>query len=221
MNNYIIFRLEWNYSKQESAEQIHIKLNHLNKYVLPNLMKQTNGDYRCFIEYPKQLSSEILHSKMIAQGQPIIFVPKLGTKDGINTWIKRYLSSRIEAYIKTLKLTVNDRLIFINLPMESIYSFNTVDFFKSYNGKEKMIRFKKGYYVKENKVYPLRAYDRFEGFAFVCGLKEYTNYFSVYESIKGFNYSELKDFPTIYTDKIEFLILPASENSIPVNNFIN
>nr|WP_302596889.1 hypothetical protein [uncultured Cellulosilyticum sp.] len=221
MKNYIIFRLEWNYSKQESAEKVRIKLNHLNKYILPNLMNQTNGDYRCFIEYPKPLSSEIQQSKMIVQGHPIVFVPKLGTKDGINTWVKRYLLSRIEAYIKTLKLTANDRLIFISLPMESIYSFNTVDFFKSYNGKEKMIRFKKGYYVKGNKAYPLKSYDEFEGFAFVCTLKEYMNYFSVYNSIKGFNYSEFKDFPTIYTDKVEFLILPTSENSIPVNNFIN
>lgn len=221
MKNHIIFRLEWNYSKQESAEQVRIKLNHLNKYVLPNLMNQTNGDYRCFIEHPKQLGSEMQHSKMIVQGQPIIFVPKLGTRDGINTWIKRYFLSRIDAYIKTLKLTANDRLIFVNLPMESIYSFNTVDFLKSYNGKGKVIRFKKGYYVKDNKAYLLRAYDKFEGFAFVCDLKEYMSYFSVYDSIKGFNYSEFKDFPTTYTNKIEFLIMPTSENSIPVNNFIN
>lgn len=180
---------------------------YLTQQLLPSLLTQDKKSYACFIEVPELERLEELRTFMQAHDYPIYLIPREGEHYYEGDWKRRRFLDEMEHYIKGLHLKDKDRIAFVNLPMGAVYSLNILETIRNYATEEavKVLRFKKGYSLKEGK--KVENASSFGGFVFLCSLQEYERYFKHYDLIMGFEYDPYKEFPVTWVDSVSYLLL--------------
>ncbi len=198
---------KWQYADYEpDLEVFETNLNLLKYFVLPNLMNQTNQNYKCFITYNWQLDALFKHflSEFGKIPDHIELIPKEGPGE------KRILPSIIKNYIDSISVNEKDTLAFVKWDSHFLYGLNLVKALHQYQAlhKERVLLFNDGclYQLGSGRLLQENL-PPFSGFIFLCSPGEYQKYFSVYDQIHGFARGLFDQFPHGILQSVPYMLL--------------
>ncbi len=174
-------------------------LKTVEEHILGNLAHQSSH------EYPVQLQQDITTlkekvtrlNKVEQLEDRICFILKEGKHYYDGQWERRLLITEIENYVRGLNLLETDELFFMLWSTDKIYTLNMIKELTLYKieDKEKVLLIPGKAFIKADGTVQKQTSVDYKGFIFLCTVKEYWEYFKVYDLIMGFDFKQFEDFP--------------------------